>query len=286
MNIIIFGYTGMLGSALIDHLKDKHTITGISRKRHPNEFIENHTWDNLPDILKKNNFDVAINLCGETIGQPWTKWSKDKIYDSRINTTNRIVNALTPYNIHFISASGVGIYDSFYTLNNKTVNEDTILNDQEGFLQNLAFQWEEAAKSNTQTTILRTAVVMKKNDGVQAKMLLGKQIGIISQFGMGENPFPWISIEDWCRALDFIIDQKIVGPINLTSPELSSYNDVMNVLAQKAQSKKITIPNLIVKCLLGEMGESLFLKGSPVLPKKLMDLGFQFEHDSIKSIET
>lgn len=282
MKIIIFGYTGMLGKAFIKHFGNTYKIIGISRKPNSKDAIETYTWENLHDVLRSNRFDVAINLCGETIGQPWHKWSKQKIYNSRINTTQRIVNALKNYDIQLISASGIGIYDPSNDFHDDIFNEN--INPQ-GFLQSLAFDWEKASNQHQKSTILRTAVVFTKNDGVLKKMLLGRQLKLLTQFGIGKNPFPWISIEDWCHAVDFIIQKSLLGPYNLTSPELSSYNSIMDVLCSKTNAYKITIPNVVVKALMGEMGESLFLNGSQALPNKLLNEGFKFKHNTMQSLE-
>ncbi|MDG2348893.1 MAG: NAD-dependent epimerase/dehydratase family protein, partial [Gammaproteobacteria bacterium] len=132
MKIIIFGHTGMLGKALIKHLRNTHEIIGISRKTNSKLPIENHLWQDLSNVLEKNKFDVAINLCGESIGQPWHQWSRQKIYDSRINVTKGIVNALSNKDIHLINAGGVGIYDANEFLQKKAHEENI---NPVGFLQ-------------------------------------------------------------------------------------------------------------------------------------------------------
>ena len=215
MNILIFGHTGMLGNALKQHWKNKHHLVGISRKRLQQSNIESHTWDDLDDILTKQKFDVAINLCGETIGQPWHKFSRKKIESSRIETTKKIVNAISTLPIHLINASGIGIYDSVSHLNETRFDEKTPVLKSNGFLQTLAYEWEKEAIKHQTTTLLRTAVVFKKDDGVLKKLLMGKQIKVLTQLGSGNNPFPWISIEDWSRAIDLVVSKKILGPINL-----------------------------------------------------------------------
>lgn len=282
MKIIIFGHTGMLGRAFIKHFGATHQLVGISRKTNTQGHIESYPWEKLTEVLKSNSFDVAVNLCGETIGQPWHRWSRKKIYDSRVNLTKRVVNALDNKDIHLINAGGIGIYDAHEIMQDDNISEKI---NPHGFLQTLAFDWEQAANKHQKTTILRTAVVLKKDDGVLAKMLIGKQLKLLTQFGRGKNPFPWISIEDWCHALNFIINKQLLGPVNLTSPEISNYNDIMSSLCNRINATKIIVPNRVVKTLMGEMGESLFLTGSHALPKTLIMEGFEFKHPKIENIE-
>ena len=64
MKIIIFGHTGMLGKALIEHLNNSHEIVGISRNANSNLSIENHLWQDLSNVLKKNKFLPSTNVLG------------------------------------------------------------------------------------------------------------------------------------------------------------------------------------------------------------------------------
>ena len=285
MNIIIIGHTGMLGKALIKHWKNKHKLYGISRKETHCEHIKTYDWGHLKRLLQQENIDVVVNLCGETIGQPWHHWPRKRIYDSRITTTKYITSQLKNLPIHLLNASGVGVYPCTEQLNDVHYSEKTSINRTSHFLQSLAYDWEQAALTHDNTTLLRTAVVMKKNDGVLQKLMMGHQLKLLTQLGQGNNPFPWIAIDDWCRAVDFIVDKKIKGPINLTSPDTSSYNDIMNILCKSLNAYKFTMPNILVKSLLGEMGTALFLTGSAAIPSELENLGFKFKHRHFSELE-
>ena len=286
MNILIFGHTGMLGKALIEHWQNKHIIYGISRKKGASNHVQNFSWEQLDTLLDNHKIDIAINLCGESIGQLWHPWSRKKIYDSRVQTTKYVVDHIKHKPIHLINASGVGIYPSTTQLTQAYYSEQTIVTRSNAFLQQLAYDWEQAALMHENTTLLRTAVVIKKNDGVLNKLIMGHQFKLLTQLGSGNNPFPWVAIEDWCRAVDFIINKKILGPINLTSPQLSSYNDIMNMLCKSINAYKFTLPDVVVKSLLGEMGDALFLTGSAAVPEKLENLGFEFKYGEFSKLET
>ena len=269
----------------IKQLQNKHNLFGISRKHHASKTLKTYNWDNIEAVIDKNNIDVVINLCGETIGQPWHQWSKKRIYNSRVLTTKTIVNAVKDKSIHLLNASGVGIYPCTNHLDNILYSESTSFSDKCGFLQTLSHDWEFAALKHHKTTLLRTAVVMKKNDGVLDKLMMGHQIKLLTQLGDGKNPFPWIAIEDWCKAVEFIIENQIQGPVNITTPELTNYNDIMNKLCNTLDTYKIKIPNFMVRSLLGEMGESLFLTGSAAIPTILQEKGFQFKFKDFSKID-
>jgi NAD dependent epimerase/dehydratase family enzyme len=46
------------------------------------------------------------------------------------------------------------------------------------------------------------------------------------------------------------------------------------------------LPDVIVKLLFGEMGETLLLGGQKVLPKKLIDSGYKFRYSSLEEALT
>jgi len=43
------------------------------------------------------------------------------------------------------------------------------------------------------------------------------------------------------------------------------------------------VPGFVMKILFGELGKSLILDGQKVHPKRLLELGFEFEHETLES---
>lgn len=285
MNILIAGFSGMLGTELVKRWQGIHTLYGISRKPKNSTTIKQFHWSQLSTVIETHNIQIVINLCGENIGQPWFNSVKNKIYQSRIDTTEKIVSAISNKDIHLINASGIGIYEAHSIMPTHQDNEESHIKKNNDFLSRLAFDWEAAANKHTKTTILRTGVVFYKNGGVLQKLLMGRQIHTLTQLGQGRQPFPWISIEDWCQIIDLIIEQKILGPVNLVSPKLDDFNHIMSQLSKKTNSYKIQIPDFVVKTIFGEMGENLFLKGPAVTPDRLLSKGFVFKHTDIKTLD-
>ena len=117
MHILITGGTGFIGSKLAEHFLDqKYKVTILSRN---NKIIlpGNTIITNLEDI--KSKIDVVINLAGEPLDKNrWNDEVKNKIYNSRINTTKKLVdyinNSKTPPSL-IISCSAVGYYGSSYS---------------------------------------------------------------------------------------------------------------------------------------------------------------------------
>lgn len=284
MNILICGCTGMLGQALIKHWYGIHNLVGISRNKHKyNGAIPNYSWNQIDLALTKHDIDVVINLSGESIGQYWHEKSKLRILSSRIETTKLIVSHINE-NTHLINASGIGIYGHTKDFDSTIFDEQTKILESDEFLQSLALKWEKATKNHKLTTLIRTSPVFSKDQGILKKLLLGNQIRLLTQFGTGKQPFPWVGLADWCNAIDWIITNKYLGPINITNPKTTSYKSLMDDLCNITASYKITIPNKLVEFAMGEMGRTLFLRGTSVKPSILVKHGFKFKEPTIASI--
>ena len=115
MNILITGGTGMIGSALVQQLRNAdHEIRILSRSR--SEDPKNFFWHIEKDEIDEKVFadlDGIIHLAGASIGKRWTESYKKELYSSRIDSANLLYKTCKKLNIKlkfFISASGVNYY--------------------------------------------------------------------------------------------------------------------------------------------------------------------------------
>ena len=190
-NILISGGTGFIGKKHTKALQQKgFSVFILTRFKNKNysfdepfpkfiEFSEKNT-DELLEI--GSNSDAIINLAGASIaGSKWTKDYKKLILESRINSTNHIVNAISKMKTSpkcFISASAVGYYGS---------RADEILTEDakpgSDFLANVCIEWEKAAmeaQNLCKTVIPRIGVVLDKNEGALPQMLKPFKAGFSS----------------------------------------------------------------------------------------------------------
>jgi uncharacterized protein len=102
------------------------------------------------------------------------------------------------------------------------------------------------------------------------------------KFSSGNSPFPWISLNDLINAIYFIINNENVnGIVNCVSPEIISYNKIICYLKHSFHAIiSITIPSYIKRTIFGEMG-SVITGGQRVIPRKLLSMGFKYQHPSI-----
>lgn len=112
------------------------------------------------------------------------------------------------------------------------------------------------------------------------------KFGLGGKQGRGNQYISWIHIEDFCRAVEFIIDhENISGKINITAP-----NPLPNEEFMKKLRKEMKIPfglnapvwQLEVASLFLKTETELLLKSRNVAPGKLMKSGFKFIYSEIE----
>jgi uncharacterized protein (TIGR01777 family) len=263
MKIALTGASGFIGS----HLKKIFPY-----------FVAINRDDNEREILEKiKNVDVVFNLAGATILKRWNESYKKILFQSRIETTRKLVNAINESNIkHFISTSAIGIYPDNIPCDESCKN---LAND---FLGNLAKEWEkEAKKSNKPTTIVRLGVVLG-NGGALKEMLLPFKLGLGGIIGNGEMKMSWIDIEDLMRIYKFIIDKKITGIINTSSPHPVTNKEFTKTLGKILKRPAIfKIPEFLLYLKYGESAKVL-TSSKEVYPKRLLDYGFRFKYPTLE----
>lgn len=296
MNILIAGASGFIGTVLTNYFSQRHKITVLGRnlKKLTSIFsndISKLTWDNLKPHDAKQ-YDVIINLSGSSIGDKrWSSKVKNELIESRTKTNEQLIEWLIHHHAkpRFFCANAIGIYGA-QALSTDIYDETFPLpQTSEDFLQHVGLIWEQSLKpaidAGIPVTTLRFGVVLKKGKGMLKKLELPFRLGLGSVLGNGNQALSWIYYRDLTKAIDFVIEHpEITGPVNITSPnpipQQKFAKELANVLERPLFFKT---PGFIVKIFFGEMGEYLLLKGQKVLPKRLIQLGFQFNYPNIES---
>lgn len=280
MKIVLTGGTGFIG---------RHISEYFSASGHKIILIQRSDLKKGVNHISKiiNSTDVLINLAGSPVIKRWTASNKREILESRINTTNLLVNALSALNREerpnvFISASAIGIYDSINTHSEQSTNFDS------NFLAVVCQQWENCLEPlsalELRTCVIRIGLVLANGGGILGKLIPLFKAGLGGKIGSGNQGFSFIHIRDFCRALDFLIkNDKCNGVFNLTAPEVSS-NKVFTAQLAKACNRPalFAVPEIALKLMYGEAAVTL-LKGQSVYPMHLMDSGFEFSFGTINS---
>ena len=244
--IIITGASGFVGSSLSKNFSNNgYEVIAIKRDQLTN-------ISTLTSLL--NNSYAVINLAGANIINRWSDSYKKVLYNSRIDTTRALVNAMKKCEIKpqiFISTSAVGIYK------NDTIYDESTTNLSNDFLGQLCLDWEnEALKAkelNIRVNIFRFGIVMGKG-GALAKMLTPFKLGLGGTIGDGKQAFSFIHIEDLVNAYNFVLNnQNINGIFNLTAPTPTTNYGLTKALGKSLNRPTILpIPQFVLNLILSE----------------------------------
>ena len=290
MKILIAGSSGLVGTALIASLREAgHQVTRLLRTETglPPGAI---CWDPQHAEVNPAKFeghDVLINLAGENISTgPWTDEKKKKIRDSRVLGTHMLSELIAqlenPPKL-VINASAIGYYGN---------RGDEILQEGsrpgEGFLADLCRDWEAATeaaeKKGIRVVKMRIGVVLSREGGALARMLTPFKMGLGGVLGSGDQYISWITLDDLVGIIQFVMDNaSIHGALNAVSPNPVTNREFTKTLGKVLKRPTILpLPAFAVKLLMGEMGESLLLGSSRVIPNVLMQAGYSFQYADLE----
>lgn len=287
MKILISGSSGFIGTKLKSYLTEKgYEVYSLKRSR--TNLLDNEIyWDPKNKAIEDTNlenFDVFINLAGVRIaGFRWTKYKKEAIIESRVDSTlflRQIIEKLkTPPKV-FVSVSAVGFYGN---RGEEVLTEDSPIGG--GFLAYVCKLWESSSKT-TKTRVVnpRLGVVLDASGGVLGLMLRIFRLGLGGVLGSGEQYFSWISLNDLVRALEFVVlNEEISGPVNFTAPNSITNKELTKRISEKLKRPAFFhIPAILIKFILGQMGNELFLYSQRVEPVKLRQASFVFRDKQIE----
>ena len=280
--VAITGASGMIGTALVGHLKSEgYTVQKLVRRA--SRAADEISWDpqsGTVDLKALAGVDAIIHLAGAGVGDKrWTKKYKSEILNSRLLGTTAIANAVNTVKPSvFISASAIGWYG-------ETGNRAVIETDRAGedFLAEVCREWEGAADlvSDVRTVKLRTGLVLDPTGGALGRMLPLFRFGLGGKLGNGKQWWSWITLHDHIRAITFALESKIEGPVNVTSPNPVTNQEFTAGLARALHRPALfPAPSFALKIALGGFASEI-LGSKKVMPQALMDAGFNFDYPHI-----
>ena len=289
MKVLIAGASGLIGSALIPALEAEGAeVTRLVRSFARAGEIEWHPNQDQIDASRLKGFDAVINLAGENIaGGRWTDDQKRKIRDSRVNGTHLLSEAIAKLSKRpgvFVCASATGIYGD---------RGDEILDEQSdsggGFLAGVCREWEmatgPAVQAGVRTVNLRFGPILAREGGMLAKLLTPFKMGMGGKVGTGKQYISWVAIDDAVGAIKIALhDESIRGPVNVVSP-----NPVTNEVFTKtlghvlSRPTALAIPAFAAKLAFGEMADEMLLVSQRVMPKRLIEAGYDFQQPELES---
>ena len=104
------------------------------------------------------------------------------------------------------------------------------------------------------------------------------KFGLGGKLGSGKQWWSWITLHDQIRAICYLLEKGIEGPVNLTSPNPATNQEFTSALARALRRPAIfPVPAIALKIALGGFSSEI-LGSKRVLPQKLIDAGFTFDY--------
>jgi uncharacterized protein len=302
LRIVIPGGSGQVGSLLARHFQERgHHVTVLTRGPYSAPWHTVH-WDGEHAgqwVEHLEQADVCINLAGQSVNCRYTRTNRDAIYDSRIRTTRllgRVIASLSDPPKVWLNASTATIYrhaldrpmDEFSGEigGREAISGRRRAPDTWNFSIRVATDWEDAFFSaftpNTRKVAMRSAVVMSPTPGGAFALLLNLvRLSLGGTQGNGRQFVSWIHALDFARAVEFLIARDdIEGVVNISSPNPLPNREFMAALRDAyGMPNGIPAPRPLLElaALLLRTETELVLKSRRVVPRRLLNAGFEFQ---------
>lgn len=291
MKIIIAAGTGFLGKNLEKYFTEKGNQVYILTRnpKRKNEIgWDAKTLGEWKNLLEGS--DVLINLAGKSVDCRYTEKNKREIYDSRINSTKvlqqAVDNCINKPKI-WLNASSATIY--VHSEKHLNTEENGIIGDD--FSMNICKSWEKeffkTENPDTRKVALRTSIVLGNNGGAFTKLKMITKLGLGGKQGRGNQNVSWIHIDDFCRAVEWIIENEdISGKINVTAPNPLNNEEFMRKLRKEMKilfGLNAAVWQLEIASVFLKTETELLLKSRNVYPEKLIINGFKFSYPDIET---
>jgi len=295
MRVVITGGTGLIGRALFANLAaDGHEVIVLTRST--------ERARNLPDGVRAERWDARtvegwgrladgagaiVNLAGASVAGEgffptrWTEEQRRVIRESRLNSSRAVVKAVAQAEQKprvVIQASGVGYYGY---RGGEPLAEDAEPGD-DWAARFTAEEWEPSTapveEMGVRRVVVRTGVVLSTEDGALPRLLLPFRLFVGGPMGSGDQWYSWIHLEDQARALRFLIEnEEARGAFNITAPNPATNGELAKLIGKvMGRPSFIPVPGFAMRLAFGEVAD-VVLKGQRAVPKRLLDLGFEFQ---------
>jgi uncharacterized protein (TIGR01777 family) len=294
--MIIAGGSGFMGRSLVAYFASQFEIVVLSRKAAYKTSSARFVQWNGKDLGEwKHEIEgasVLLNLTGRSVNCRYTPKNRVEILNSRLDATQVLGEAIqqniSPPSL-WINVASATIYKHRFDQAN---DEETGLiggtqEVKDLFSIEVCEAWEHVFNAietpQTRKVCLRTAMVLGKDKGgVMEMMMRLTRLGLGGTMGNGKQFMSWIHEQDFCRLVEWLIDQEHVsGTLNAAAPNPIPNKEFMSLLRQ-AMNQKIGLPASRWMLELGAVflrtETELILKSRRVVSKRLADLGFAFQY--------
>ena len=289
--VLISGKNGLLANRFWELQKSKYNIKFLSTDKKKCDNISVFYWNIKNEFIDGNalkDCDHIVHLAGHPIINRWTKENKNKMYESRINSTKLIYKYCKKLMIEpktFISASAIGIYG--LESEGEKYEKDITNTD---WISKMAIDWEKSAdifkKINTKVVKMRISLIISKESLFLKSYLLSMRFGIATLLGSKSRHISWIHIDDAVNFIDEAINnKKYNGAYNLATSKSLTQGKLVQIIKEEKYPFCLTfqIPTRILSFILGERSK-IFMPNIVAKADKLKKIDFKYKYDSFREV--
>ena len=284
---LVTGGTGFIGRRLVEAL-GAASVTVLTRDAARAAFGGPvRVVPDLAAIAPDERFDVVVHLAGEPVaGGPWTPARRTRILGSRPRVAERLVALVERLEVKprvWINASAVGWYG---LRGDEPLDEAAQARDC--FSHRVCAAAESAATAaeacGLRVVQLRIGLVLAREGGLLAQLLVPFRLGLGGRFGAGTHWMSWIERDDLVRLIVHVAaDDTLRGPVNATAPNPVTNADFARALGRVlGRPTFLRVPRAPVEALLGDLARELFFGGQRVLPARALESGFEFRYGELR----
>ena len=289
--VLISGKNGLLANRFWELQKSKYNIKFLSTDKKKCDNISVFYWNIKNEFIDGNalkDCDHIVHLAGHPIINRWTKENKNKMYESRINSTKLIYKYCKKLMIEpktFISASAIGIYG--LESEGEKYEKDITNTD---WISKMAIDWEKSAdifkKINAKVVKMRISLIISKESLFLKSYLLSMRFGIATLLGSKSRHISWIHIDDAVNFIDQAINnKKYNGAYNLATSKSLTQGKLVQIIKEEKYPFCLTfqIPTRILSFILGERSK-IFMPNIVAKADKLKKIDFKYKYDSFREV--
>jgi len=306
--IILVGGSGFLGRVLASRFceADDEVVVLTRSPRARTDSVKEVAWDGKTSgdwTRCVDGAEAVINLTGRSVDCRYTEANRRVIIASRVDSTRVLGEAMAfcakPPRV-WLNASSATIYKhAFDRAMDENGETGSTSEAKDEFSIEVIRRWEaalnvdygallaEPAQSlltsdpvRTRKVALRITLVLGADGGVFPMLQRLTRFGLGGRMGSGRQFVSWIHVEDFCRAVEWLIARDdLSGPINLAAPNPLPNWEMMRLLRAACRAPfglPATEWMLEVGAFFLRTETELILKSRRVVPGRLLASGFEF----------
>lgn len=291
--VLVTGGTGFVGTALVRQLlaEGQRVIVLTRDVRQARRLFNDRVWalDRLDDIPAETRIQSVVHLAGAPVlGLPWTQARRRVLIESRTRTMEQLLRLMR--RLHepprvLVAASAVGYYglpDTAPPLSECAPAQPERF--QSALCVAAEHEAQRAEALGLRVVRVRLGIVLGHGGGAFPALDLAARLGLGARIGRGDQPVPWVHLDDAVALLRFAMTQPgLAGPVNGVAPQVVPQQRFVRELASVHRRRTwLRVPAWLLERSLGEMSE-LLTHGQPVAPNRALRAGFRFAYPSLQA---